>query len=161
MSASRRFLLFYPLWFLILFGLFYWGRYWSFSPIGEAVDGALRELIMHILDAILPNKIEGYEIIINPKYRVVITPECNGMVPFLIYLAGVLAYPKELLCKLFWSALGLFAFMFFNVVRLVIVVLVVNSFGDGAFFWIHDIGGNLLLVMLGSILFVNYLNRCS
>ncbi len=161
MSASRRFLLFYPLWFLALFGLFYWGRYWSFSPIGEAIDGALRELIMHILQAILPNKIEGYEIIINPKYRVVITPECNGMVPFLIYFAGVLAYPKTLLCKFVWGVLGFVAFMFFNLVRLIVVVLVVNAFGDGAFFWVHDIGGNILLVGVGSMLFLAYLYRCS
>ena len=114
---------------------------------------------MPTLDAILPNQIEKFDIIISKRYHVVITPECNGLIPYFIYLAGVLAYPKRLLIKFKWALLGFLAFNIANIIRLYIVVLVVNKYGDGAFFYIHDIGGNLLLIGVGAILFLRYLNE--
>ena len=159
LDAQNRFLIAYPLWFAFLFALFYWGKYWSYSPIGEIIDNYQRAWIMEALDAILPNRIIDYDIVINPKYHIVITPECNGLIPYFIYLAGVLAYPKSWFLKLKWTVLGLIIFNIANLVRLVVVTLVVNKYGSSSFYYIHDIVGNIFLVILGSVLFLGYLNN--
>ena len=113
---------------------------------------------MEVLDAILPNRFIDYDIVINPKYHIVITPECNGLIPYFIYLAGVLAYPKSWILKLKWAILGLIVFNIANIIRLIVVVMVVNSYGGDSFYYIHDIGGNILLIAVGSLMFLGYLN---
>jgi len=157
-DAQNRFLIAYPLWFAALFALFYWGKFWSYSPIGEVIDHYQRAWIMAVLDAVLNNAIVDYDIIINPRYHIVITPECNGLIPYFIYLAGVLAYPRSWLLKFKWAILGLIVFNIANIVRLIVVVWVVNRYGDGSFYYIHDIGGNIFLVTVGSFMFLRYLN---
>jgi len=107
----------------------------------------------------LPNRIIDYDIVINPKYHIVITPECNGLIPYFIYLAGVLAYPKSWFLKLKWTVFGLIIFNIANLIRLVVVTLVVNKYGSSSFYYIHDIVGNIFLVILGSVLFLGYLNN--
>ena len=161
LDASNKFLIAYPIWFLILFGLFYWGRYWSASPIGHYLDGLQREMIMGVLDSLLDNRILGYDIVINSHYHVVITPECNGFVPYFIFLAGVLAYPYSLKCKIPWAIGGYFLFTIVNLIRLYIVTVVVNKYGADYFFIIHDIGGNLLLIVTGMVSFLIYLRSCA
>ena len=160
-EPSNRFLIAYPIWFLILFGLFYWGSYWSASPIGYYLDSLQREMIMGVLDSLLDNQIVGYDIVINPQYHVVITPECNGFVPYFIFLAGVLAYPCRLASKLFWLVFGYLIFTVVNLIRLYIVTVVVNNYGADYFFLIHDIGGNVLLIVTGMVSFLIYLKSCT
>ena len=160
LDRYNRFLISYPFWFLLLFGLFYWGKYWSLSPIGEYLDHLQRDFIMMVLNTLLDNKIVNYDIIINPRYHVVITPECNGFVPYFIFLAGILAYPCSIKNKIFWAILGYVIFTFVNLLRLYIVTEAVNKWGADIFFYIHDIGGNLLLIITGAALFFKYLNSC-
>jgi len=158
LDSSNRFLIAYPVWFLALFGVFYWGKFWSLSPIGEYLDHLQRSMIMGFLDAVLNNQIINYDIVINSHYRVVITPECNGFVPYFIYLAGVLAYPKSWQKKLIWAIVGYIVFSVVNLIRLYLVTIAVNSFGADIFFWAHDVGGNLLLVVTGAWMFLKYLD---
>jgi len=161
LRASDRFFVAYPLWLLFLFGIFYWGRFWDYSPIGEIIDSFHRSIIMLLLDGMLSNHIIGYEIVITPHYRVVITPECNGLVPYFIYLAAILAYPKRGWCKLKWALIGYITVMFANFLRLVGVTEVVNNFGEQSFYYIHDIAGNILLIGVGTGLFLLYLRGCN
>ena len=159
-DASIRFLIAFFFWLLVLFGLFYWGKYWSYSPLGEYLDSSIRALIMPILDSLLKNPIINYDIIINPKYRVVITPECNGLIPYLMILAAIIAYSCQIARKIFW---GLFAFIIFfvmNIIRLYIVVKIVNIYGTKYFYLVHDIGGNILLIATGAIIFMIYIKGC-
>jgi len=128
LDRYNRFLISYPFWFLLLFGLFYWGKYWSLSPIGEYLDHLQRDFIMMVLNTLLDNKIVNYDIIINPRYHVVITPECNGFVPYFIFLAGILAYSCSIKNKIFWAILGYFIFTFVNLLRLYVVTVIVNSY---------------------------------
>ena len=159
-DSSKRFLLLYFFWLLILFAIFYWGSYWSASKLGYYIDYYQRDFIMQILDSLLDNKIVNYDIIINPKYHVVITPECNGLVPYFIFLAGVLAYRCNFFKKLLWLLGGYIIFSLINLIRLYAVVEIVNRFGGKYFFIAHDIGGNLLLVATGAICFLIYLKSC-
>lgn len=160
LKASDRFAIAYPIWFLILFGLFYWGKYWDLSPLGHYLDSFQRNMIMSILDPLLDNPIQNYDIIISPKYHVVITPECNGFIPYFIFLAGVLAYSFKLKCKIIWGIAGYFVFSIVNLIRLYLVTILVNKYGVENFFYFHDIGGNLLLIITGGFMFIKYLKSC-
>jgi exosortase/archaeosortase family protein len=160
LSPNTRFLIGYFFWFLFLFGVFYWGKYWSYSPIGKIIDFYVREAIMAILDSFLQNKILNYDIIINSKYHIVITPECNGLIPYFILLSAILAYGCSILKKIFWAILGFVVFFIANIIRLIVVVEIVNIYGSDAFYYIHDIAGNIFLVIIGMILFTSYLKRC-
>lgn len=157
---SNRFLFAYPFWLAILFGIFYWGTYWELSPIGHYLDSLQRAGVMELLNALLPNHIVNHDIIISSHYHIIITPECNGLVPYYIYLAAVLAYANSLWCKLEWAFLGYIVISIANMVRLVAVVFVVNKFGQNSFYFIHNIIGNILLIAVGSALFLLYLKRC-
>ena len=160
LSPNTKFIISYFFWFLILFGIFYWGKYWSYSPIGKIIDFYIRKEIMTILDSFLQNKILNYNIVINPKYHIVITPECNGLIPYLILLSAIVAYSCKIAIKIFWAILGFIIFFIANIIRLIVVVEVVNSYGSEAFYYIHDIAGNIFLIIIGMILFTSYLKRC-
>jgi len=157
LDENNKFLIAYFLWALFIFGIFYWGKYWSYSPIGKIVDFYQREWIMQALEWILPNQISSYDIIINPKYHIVITPECNGLIPYFILLAAILAYPKRWIKKIKWAIIGLIIFNIANLLRLVVVVMVVNRYGGDSFFYIHDIVGNIFLMTIGALLFYLFL----
>ena len=161
LDASNRFLIAFPLWLLVIFGLFYWGKYWSYSPIGEYLDSSIRAAIMPILDLLFNNPIINYDIVINPRYRIVITPECNGLIPYFMILAAILAYPCGIKRKLIWAISAFLIIFIVNIIRLYIVVAVVNNFGTQYFYLVHDIGGNILLVATGAIIFLTYLKGCN
>lgn len=161
LNDSNKFLIAYPFWFLLIFGIFYWGSYWSMSPIGQYLDGVQRDMIMSVLDSTLNNHVQNFDIIINSKYHVVITPECNGFVPYYIYLAGVLAYSCRLKRKLIYGVVGYFIFSIVNLIRLYTVTQIVNKYGADYFFLAHDIGGNLLLIITGMSIFWLYLKGCT
>ena len=160
LSASNKFTIAYPVWFLILFGIFYWGHFWDLSKIGQYLDSFQREMIMSILGSSLDNQIDNYDIIINSQYHVVITPECNGLVPYFIFLAGVLAYPFTTKCKILWGIMGYFIFTIVNLIRLYLVTILVNRYGGENFFYFHDIGCNILLIATGGLMFIKYLSSC-
>jgi len=160
LSPSNRFLISYPIWFLTLFGIFYWGKYWDYSIIGKVVDSTIRDIIMAILELFVNEPIVNYDIIMNPKYHIVITPECNGLIPYFILLAAILAYPCSIKRKLLWLISTFFIFFIANIIRLITVIEVVRRFGAESFYYIHDIGGNIFLVAVGSILFLRYLKGC-
>jgi len=160
LDSSNKFLILFPLWLLTLFGLFYWGNYYSLSPIGKVIDSAQRGIIMPILDTILQNPIINYDIVINPKYRIIITPECNGIIPYLMILAAIIAFSCQLKRKIIWAILSYIVIFVVNIIRLIVVVNVVNSYGTDSFYLIHDIGGNLLLILTGSGLFLLYIRGC-
>ena len=116
---------------------------------------------MSVLDSTLDNQIQNFDIVINPKYHVVITPECNGFVPYYIYLAGVLAYSCTIKRKVIYAVAGYFLFTVVNLIRLYLVTQIVNKYGADYFFWAHDIGGNVLLIITGMSIFWLYLKGCS
>jgi len=160
LDSSNKFLILFPLWLIVLFGLFYWGNYYSLCPIGKVIDSAQRGVIMPILDTVLSNPIVNYDIVINPKYRIVITPECNGIIPFLMILAAIIAYSCQKKRKIIWAVLSYFVISIVNLIRLILVVKIVDIFGVDSFHLVHDIGGNILLILTGSGLFLLYIRGC-
>ena len=130
------------------------------SPIGQFIDSVQRDMIMAVLDSTLENSIQNFDIVINPKFHVVITPECNGFVPYYIFLAGVLAYSCNLKRKIIYAVFSYLIFTVVNLIRLYTVTQIVNRYGEDSFYYAHDIGGNLLLIITGMWLFLKYLKGC-
>ncbi len=155
---NRKFLLFYPFFLVLLFGIFYWDeKLWNISYIGELIDSFQRDLLMKALSLLIgEDKINGFNIIVNPHYRLIITPACNGLVPYFIYLAGVLAYNKSILKKILWAIIGYIVIFIVNALRIWIVYLFVLN-GRENFHLSHDIIGNILLLATGLLLFKSYI----
>ena len=159
LDSQKRFLLSYPFFFLLLFGLFYWGEYWQGFEFAKAIDIFHRDTIMQILSLVVDEPIKGYKVLFDNHTRLVITPECNGLVPFLMLAAAILAYPSSIKLKLKWLLIAYISFMVANIVRLIGVYFAIKSFGVESFYIAHDIIGNLFLIALGAFIFFQYLGN--
>jgi exosortase/archaeosortase family protein len=104
-----------------------------------------------------PNQIKDYDIWINPHYKIIITQACNGMIPILFLFASILAYPSKWIYKVIWIVLGYITYVIVNAIRLIIVTKVTQIYGRESFYWIHDIVGNALLMIVGLVLFVSFI----
>jgi len=150
---TGRFTYLYITLLVTLFAVFYW----DVSPIARVVNEYQTKMLLFILDMGLPDgHLQGIDIMISPRYKIIITQACNGMIPFLVFLAAIWAYPALFLHKLKWSFYGYLLFFVVNVIRLFIVVYFVTITPE--YFWIsHDIFGNALLISFGLSMFYIYL----
>ncbi len=162
MSIKSKFIIAYFLSLIILFIIFYWGEYWNYSIIGDYIDKFHRDIIMKILLFFVNDPVvDKYDILLDNRTKLMITPECNGLIPFLIIEAAILAAPTSIKCKIIWSFVSYIIFMIANILRLIIVYLVVKKFGVDSFFLIHDVIGNIFLIIVGIFLFFKYLDKCN
>ncbi len=157
-ESDSLFLLKFTFWLIVLFGLFYWGKYWSYSPLGEWIDTIIRATIMPLLDAFINLPIKGYDIIVNPRFHIVITPECNGLVPYLMLLSAILAYRSTFSRKAMFAIITFIVIYLVNILRLYFVVYIVEEYGTDKFYLAHDIAGNILLIATSAILYLKYLD---
>ena len=151
----KRFVALYFLFLVLLFVLFYLPT----SPLSAWLNDGQTALTLVWLDYFLaPNQLQGFDIQINPHYKIIITQACNGMIPILFLFASILAYPSSLLRKIFWMVLGYILFSIVNVVRLLFVVHATQT-GEGYsdFYWSHDVVGNALLMVTGLLLFIAFI----
>ncbi len=137
---------------LILFGLFYW----EISPVAEYVNHYQTQLTLYFLDIGLgEGRLQGVDIMINPHYKVIVTKACNGMIPVLVLLAAVLAYPVSWIHKARWIVMGYVILSAMNLFRLLMVANFVKKQADFPLY--HDLFGNLLLMATGLLLFYLFL----
>ena len=68
--------------------------------------------------------------VLSPEFSMRIAPECTAVVPMVILLAGVAAYPSPVKQKLLCLALGLPALFVLNLVRTVSLFLIGANFPD-------------------------------
>ena len=148
----RRFIYLYLSLTALLFALLYW----DISPVARVINEQQTQMLLYTLDMILPDgQIQGINIIISPRYHVIITQACNGMIPYLVLASAVLAYHKPWVYKLKWLLIGYILFFIINVIRLLIVTYFVTM--SPSYFWIsHDIFGNALLMASGLFIFYLY-----
>jgi exosortase/archaeosortase family protein len=147
---TQRFVVSYLLWLGILFGLFYW----DLSPISHSINEFLRVNLIKILDAGLePGRVHGFDIWINPHYKLMIEKACNGMIPVLMYLASIFAYPSSWTRRIYWAIAGTSIILVLNIVRIFIVVHFVIQGGRENFSLSHDIFGNALFMVAGLAMF--------
>jgi len=138
---------------IALFEFFYWMQ----SPLAAGINDFQTNLTLGVLEPFLkPDQLKGVDIIISPRYKLIITQACNGLIPFLIFFAAVLAFPSSWANRIFWIVVGYITFFVINIVRLLIVTYYVTKTPRN-FEMSHDIYGNMLLMVTGMILFYLYL----
>ena len=152
----KKFILLYFLFLAFFFAVFYADT----SIFSKIINEAQRDLTLHILNLFLdPGQLKGIDIWINPHYKIIITKACNGMIPILFLWAAIAAYPAKLRHKLLWMTVGYVLFSLINIFRILLVVYFVEQKGGATnFHWSHDFLGNTILLGVGLVLFVAFIN---
>ena len=155
---AQRFAISYLAWLGVLFGLFYW----DLSPLAHAPNEWLRQTLLSIMDAGLPpGQVRGSDIWINPHYKLIIEKACNGMIPVLMYLASIFAYPASWKRRIVWGIVGSAIMLALNVARIFMVTWFVMQGGRENFSLSHDIFGNAIFMIAGLGMFVLFIRRGS
>jgi len=147
-----KFLLTYWIGIAIFFGIFYWET----SPVSLIVNQFQTNLTTYLTSLTLPSEImNNYHISITQNYSLVIEKACNGITPYLFFLASIVAFPSTILHKIKWAILGYLFIATMNVLRIWMVTQFVLK-GQENFSFAHDYLGNALLIITGLLLFIGF-----
>jgi len=146
----KQFLLLYWVGTLLLFALFYW----DLSPFASFINEFQTNVTVFLTSLTLPHdRMQGYHILINNHYSLVIEKACNGMIPYLFFLASIMAFPATWVHKIRWAVGGYITITLVNILRIwIITQMVIKETHD--FSLAHDYLGNILLVLTALVLFV-------
>ena len=145
-----KFLLTYWIGIALFFGIFYWDA----SPISLLINQHQTSLTTYLTSLTLPNEMmNNYRIFISDNYSLVIEKACNGMIPYLFFLASIMAFPSTLLHKAKWALFGYLLISLMNTFRIWMVTQLVLQERNN-FSLAHDYLGNALLILTGLILFI-------
>ena len=149
----KKFLFTYWFAILFLFTLFYWDA----SPFSVYVNTFQTTLTSLMTAQVLPEgMMEAHRIFISEHYALVIEKACNGMIPYLFFLASILAFPSTVQHKLKWAVMGYLFITIMNIFRIWFVTQFVMQ-GENNFSLAHDYLGNGLLILTGLILFTSFI----
>ena len=146
----KRFLILYWLNIALLFAILYW----DISPIAQIINSLQTDFVAYATSLLLDeNMMRGHEIIINRHYSLIIENACNGMVPYLFFVASINAFPSTIQHKILWAILGYITINIVNIFRIwVITQMVLESKSN--FSLAHDWIGNILLITVSLALFI-------
>jgi exosortase/archaeosortase family protein len=149
----KKFLLSYWLGIALLFTLFYW----DFSPLSLPLNNMQTNFTSYLTSLSLPEgMIEAHRIFINHSYALVIEKACNGMIPYLFFLASIIAFPSTLVHKVKWAIMGYVFILTMNVFRIWFVTQFVLQ-EKSNFSLAHDYLGNGVLILTGLLLFTSFI----
>lgn len=103
----------------------------------------------------LPVRLQADTLLLANGLHLKILHECNGLTPFLLLLAAILAYPTFWKRKIQWVLIGYFALLVINTLRMLLVTLVVIDHPD-LFHIVHDWIGRYSIALLTVGLFFLY-----
>ena len=148
----KRFLLTYWMGIALLFAIFYW----DLSPISTTINNIQTNLTIFLTSLLLPTgMIEEHKIFISPHYALVIEKACNGMIPYLFFLASIIAFPSNSIHKAKWAVMGYFFITTINIFRIWFVTQFVLE-EKSNFSLAHDYLGNGILILTGLVLFTSF-----
>ena len=91
---------------------------------------------------------------VNSPVFLTIDYECSGIIEIVALLSLLLFFPvysrKE---KLVYALLGGISITIANVVRLMTVIIIVNTYGSQSFFWAHSIIGRIIFYVITIIIY--------
>ena len=149
----KKFLLSYWLGIALLFALFYW----EVSPFSLAINEFQTNLTALLTSFSLPQgMMEAHRIFITEHYALVIEKACNGMIPYLFFLASIIAFPSTFIHKVKWALMGYVFISAINTFRIWFVTQFVMQ-EQKNFSLAHDYLGNGLLILTGLILFTSFI----
>jgi exosortase/archaeosortase family protein len=145
----KKFLLSYWLGIALLFGVFYW----DLSPLSSFINDLQTNLTAYFTSlTLVDGMMENHRISINEHYSLVIEKACNGMIPYLFFLASIIAFPSTLMHKVKWAVMGYIFISLMNIFRIWFVAQLVLQERKN-FSLAHDYIGNGLLIVTGLLLF--------
>ncbi len=148
-----KFLLTYWLGIVLFFAIFYW----ELSPISELINQIQTDFTTYLTSLTLPFKmVNNYNIIINNSYSLVIEKACNGTIPYLFFLASIVAFPSTIIHKIKWAIFGYFFIVAINTFRIWMIVEFV-VYDERYFLLAHNYLGNILLLLAGLMLFIFFI----
>ena len=120
--------------------------------ISETISNFQKDTTIYFLSIFFEDRILNDYIIISDSYRLFISKACSGLIPFLFFVASILAYKSSIFNKILWITLGYIIILFANITRIVFITKMVLIDQEN-FFWAHDYIGNIFLLVLGIYLF--------
>jgi exosortase/archaeosortase family protein len=126
--------------------------------ISNAVNDFQKDTTLYFLSLFFEDRISNDYIIISDSYRLFISKACNGLIPFLFFVASVLAYHSSIQCKILWLIIGYIVILFANILRIAFVTQMV-VIDQQNFLWAHDYIGNMFLLLLGLSLFFLFIQN--
>lgn len=156
MTTGQKFIVSYLVWVAVLYLLFFNE---SFSPLfifnvwQTELTVWLTRLWVDLLA--IPVNMVGSTIHLDNGFDIWILQDCNGMEPYWLYVAGILAYPNHLTQKLLWIFYGYLFVLVLNTIRIDIVVYITMLNRD-AFELVHDFIGRTVMLFLTLGLYVFY-----
>lgn len=154
-----RFSISYFIWMGLLFFLFFFSGISPFFIINE-LQTQLTILITQnwvtLFD--LPVLIQADTLILKNGLHLQILHECNGLTPFLLYAAAILAYPAYSRAKAVWLFFGYILLVAINTLRMLFITLVVTDYPD-QFHLVHDWIGRYTVAILTIALFFWFTER--
>ena len=149
----KNFLFYYWLGLALMFGLFYW----DYSPVSLLINNIQTNITAYITSlSLAEGMMDEHHIFITEHYSLVIEKACNGMIPYLFFIASIIAFPSTLIHKVKWALMGYLFIMSINVFRIWFVTQFVMIEREN-FSLAHDLLGNGLLILTGLILFTSFI----
>lgn len=154
-----RFLIGYAIWATCLFALFFFEAYSPLFVVNQWQTEITTFITRWWVQALeLPVLIQAATLILPNNMNLHIVHECNGLVPFLLYLAAILAYPTPSINKFNWILIGYAVLLVINTLRMLLITLVVLE--DKSLFYIaHDWFGRYGVAILTIVLFLWFTER--
>ncbi len=149
----KKFIFTYWLGIILLFVVFYWDS----SPLSHYINYLQTNLTAYLSSLTLPKEMmEAHKIFITEHYTLVIEKACNGLIPYLFFLASIIAFPSTLTHKVKWAILGYLLITSINIFRIWFVTQFVLEKQEN-FSLAHDYLGNGLFIITGLILFILFI----
>jgi len=103
----------------------------------------------------IPVQMLGNSLYFSHGLKLVILDECNSMLPLLMFISGVLAYPSDCHNKIYWMTLGYFVVSIVNLARIYLVTYIVLD-NASHFHLAHDYLGRFLILVTTFLLFYTF-----
>jgi len=158
------FVLRFAIWSLLLIGLIHFRDYSPFHFISVLqTDMTIAATEFWITSFHIPVTLMGNTVIFEHGLQLMILNECNGLTPFVLYLAAILAYPTRYADKVKWFIGGMVVLLTLNFVRIVLITLLVIVYPD-SFEIAHNIVGRYSIGTITLYLFYIFttqVNTCT
>ena len=149
----------YLIWVTLLYTLLYFKNFSPFILINTLhTDLSIYLTGMWIEIFQIPIQISGATLIYEHGLKLEILDECNGLAPFLFYLAAILAYPAKVKDKAVWIVSGYLLLMIANAMRIDWILYHVIEHPED-FEFVHEVVGRYVMAAIPLILFYFFTDR--
>ena len=151
----------FAIWSGLLFSLIYFEH---LSPF-YFIHTFQTEATIHITDLWInyfhiPVHLVGNTVIFQHGLELRILNACNGLTPFILYLAAILAYPTLYKQKIIWFLGGMVILLTLNMFRIMLITIYVVDVPDG-FNCAHNIVGRYSIGTSALLLFYYFTTQVS